>query len=161
MNIVNKIIASLFVLLIGFSATAQENLEIEKIFEDYGKRDGSILIELAKDVLGKHTKISKYKCLIIPYNTQIADACLVAISEDTKNGSAMLESKRNGKIETAYYCLSDDENNAEYEYILFNSRSKKITLIYVKGNFAPDKLEIQLDKLKDLFLKVNNKQIKF
>jgi hypothetical protein len=64
---------------------------------------------------------------------------------------------------TSYCCLKKKNNSSDqdYEYILFtNNKSKKMTLIYIKGNFPPDQLGKELLELKDLFIKVNNKKIK-
>jgi hypothetical protein len=153
------------IFLVGFLsaccfAHAQKGLSIDTIFNDYGKREGSILIELAKDVLGHHTKINRYKSLILPANSGVVDSIIEAIRIDSKDGSILMESKKDGKIETGYYCLKKKDNSQDYEYILFTNKSKKMTLIYIKGNFPPNRLEDELDKLKDLFIKVNNKRIK-
>jgi hypothetical protein len=71
-----------------------------------------------------------------------------------------MESRKNGEIETGYYCLKKKEDSPDCEYILFTRKSRKMTLIYIKGHFPPAQLEKELDKLKNLFLKVNNKRIK-
>jgi len=160
MNTLRKII-----FLVGFLSAcgfvhAQKGLSIDTVFNDYGKQEGSILIELAKDVLGHHTKINRYKSLILPSNSGIVDSTLEAIRIDSKDGSILMESKKDGKIETGYYCLKKKGNSPDYEYILFTNKSKKMTLIYIKGHFPPNRLEEELDKLKDLFIKVNNKRIK-
>jgi hypothetical protein len=160
MNKIKKIIVIFGFLFAAFSANAQKNLNIEKVFETYGKQDGSILIELAQDVLKNNTKINRYKSMIIDFDSQIADFCTTAIEKDIKNGSIMMELKKDGKTETAYYCLPKTENNPDYEYILFTNKNQKITLIYVRGVFEPKQLEKELNELKSLFIKVNNKRIK-
>jgi hypothetical protein len=161
MNTLKKIIFLLAFLLLYSGVNAQKGLSIESIFQAYGKRDGSVLIELAKDVLGNnHTKINLYKSLIVSSDSAIVNASLKAILSDRENGSILLESQKNGKIETGYYCLEKKENSPDYEYILFTNKSRKMTLIYLKGNFPPSRLEEELDQLKNLFLKVNNKRIK-
>jgi hypothetical protein len=76
------------------------------------------------------------------------------------NEVVLMESKKDGKVESATYALGKDSNSSAYEYILFTHKSKKMTLIYLKGNFSPEQLESELNKLKDLFIKVNNKRIK-
>jgi hypothetical protein len=166
MNRLKRFILLLAFILPGLLAQAQDGLNIEKIFKDYGKREGSALIELAKDVLGDNTKIDRYKSLIIAPDTVLLKATRKAINADFVknghygNGIVMMESKKDGKIESASYALGKDENSANYEYILFTVKSKKMTLIYIRGNFPPKQLESELDKLKNLFIKANNKQIK-
>jgi hypothetical protein len=151
----------LFCLLFGcLPCYAQKNLNIEAIFNDYGKKEGSVLIELAKDVLGEHTRIKRYKSLIIPSNSAVIRATMEAIQKDLKDGRILMESRVNGKVEVRYYCLTKESDSGEYEYILFTNKLKKMTLIYIRGKFPPHKLEEELGKLKNLFIKVNNKQIK-
>jgi hypothetical protein len=165
----NKIKKFLFLVAFILSASwagAQETLNIEKIFSEYGKREGSILIELAKDVLGDNTRISRYKSLIIPSDSIILEATAEAIRADFVkrgrygNGVIINESKKNGKLQSATYLLGRDDNSSTHEYLLFANKSKKLTLIYIRGNFSYKKLDSELDKLKDLFIEVNNKRIK-
>jgi hypothetical protein len=139
---------------------AQKNLNIEAIFNDYGKKEGSVLIELAKDVLGEHTRIKRYKSLIIPSDSAIIRTTMESIQKDLKDGRILMESRENGKVEVGYYCLTKEDDSNEYEYILFTHKLKKMTLIYISGRFSPRHLEDELSKLKKLFIKVNNKQIK-
>jgi ribulose kinase len=160
MNKLKKIIFVSVFLLACLSLNAQKNLSIDNLFRDYGKQKGSILIELAKDVLGGHTKIVRYRSLITPADSALAGATLNAIREDLKDGTIMMESVKDGKIETGYYCLKKEDDAQDYEYILFTNKLKKMTLIYIKGHFPPSQLENELDTLKNLFIKVNNKQIK-
>ena len=159
MNGLKKIfLLSAFLLTYAF-AGAQNNLNIETIFQDHGKQKGAILIELAKDVLSGHTQISRYKSLILPSDTGIVNATINAIQKDLKNGKILMENKKDGKIETGYYWVKR-QDSTDYEYILFTDKSQKMTLIYLKGAFPPDQLNDELNKLKDLFIKVNNKRIK-
>jgi hypothetical protein len=166
MNKLKRFLLLLAFILPGLFVNAQEGLNIEKIFNDYGKQEGSILIELAKDVLGSHTKISRYRSLIIPSDSTILNTTREAIRSDfVKYGQygnevILKESKKDGKLESATYAFGHDSSSSTYEYILFSHKSDKMTLIYIKGNFSPEKLESELNKLKNLFIKVNNKRIK-
>ncbi|GHT61671.1 hypothetical protein AGMMS50239_13090 [Bacteroidia bacterium] len=159
MNPLKKIFFLIAFLPAYLFAGAQNDLNIETIFQNHGKQKGAILIELAKDVLGGHTQISRYKSLILPSDTGVIKATTNAIRQDLKNGKVLMENKKDGKIETGYYCL-EKQDSPDYEYILFTDKSRKITLIYLRGKFPPDQLESELNKLKDLFIKVNNKHIK-
>jgi hypothetical protein len=141
-------------------ANAQDGLHIEQIFNDYGKQEGSILIELAKDVLGHRTRINYYKSLINPAGTEIQTVVEKAVQADMEGSNIIVVSQANGKMETVCYNLKKPKGSTDYEYILFKNKSKKLTLIYLKGNFPPDQLDWELNELKNLFIKVNNKQIK-
>jgi hypothetical protein len=166
MNKFKKTLFLLFFLFPALLAHAQEGLQIEKIFDDYGKQEGSVLIELAKDVLGNHTKIDRYKSLIFPSDSATIDIVREAFLSDFVkrghygNGVILKESKKNGKLQSAAYLLGREGNSSIHEYLLFANKSKKLTLIYIRGYFPPEQLEQELDKLKDLFIKVNNKRIK-
>jgi hypothetical protein len=154
-----KIFLSATFLLMYVFAGAQNDLNIETVFQNHGKQKGAILIELAKDVLGGHTQINRYKSMIFPSDTTTVKATVNAIRQDLENGKVLMENKKDGKIETGYYYLKK-QDSPDYEYILFTDKSGKMTLIYLKGKFPPDRLENELNKLKDLFIKVNNKRIK-
>jgi hypothetical protein len=160
MNTVKKILFLIGFLLAFLTASAQTDLNIETVFKTYGKQEGSVMIELAKDVLGNHTKINRYKSLIVPSDSATLKATEEAIRKDVKDGKLLMESRKNGQVEAASYCLKKKDKASDYEYILLSNTSKKITLIYVKGNFPPEELERELSQLKRLFIKVNNKRIK-
>lgn len=136
---------------------AQENLNVETIFRNYGKQKGSILIELGKDVLGDYTKIKRYKSLTVFSRQTIVDSVLNTIQNDLKYSEILMESRKNGKIEIGCYCLRKKENESDYEYILFSNKAEKMTLIYLKGNFLSGSLDNELEKLKNLFIKIHRK----
>lgn len=144
----------------GGNIIAQTNLEVDKIFETYGKQKGTILIELSTDILAGHTQMKLYKSLTIASNDPLIAATTTAIENDIEGGMKLIETLKNGNIETGYYCLKKKDGSSMYEYILYKEKSKKMTLIYIRGNFSPQHLERELSKLKDLFIYVNNKRIK-
>jgi hypothetical protein len=155
-----KIILSLCLLAACGFAGAQNGLRVDAIFDDYGKQKGAVLIELAKDVLGRQSHISRYKSLAISSEPDIVRMTLNAIRTDLANGKILMESQKDGMTETGYYYLPKTKDSEENEYILFSAKSRKMILIYIRGDFPPSRLERELDKLKDLFIKVNNKRIK-
>jgi hypothetical protein len=160
MNAVKRLLTVLVFLSAYLSVSAQKDLNIETLFNEYGKKEGSILIELGKDVLSDHTAIRYYKSLILNAEAEQAEAIEAAVSEDAKNGSQLMKSVKDGRTEMAAYCLARKAGTTVYEYILFSNKGKKMTLIYLNGHFSPDRLEDELENLKDLFIQVNNKQIK-
>jgi hypothetical protein len=160
MNITRKIITLLICLSAFVAVGAQNKLHIETLFDDYGKQEGSILIELGKDVLGNHTQITRYKSLIISADQQTEKIIREAIQKDIVDGEIFIESTKNGKEQLAYYSLKKEKKTAPYEYILFTTKNAKTTLIYVTGNFAPNQLQHELEKLRSLFIKVNNERVK-
>ncbi|MDR3235466.1 MAG: hypothetical protein LBT48_01910 [Prevotellaceae bacterium] len=155
MNTFKKIIVLSGFIFACICAEAQHN--VENIFRNYGKRKGSTFIDLGKAVLGSHTKISRYKSLIFPADTALVNVIANEIKMSYRE--TLMESMKDGQFETGYYYVKMP-NSSEYAYILFTNKSQLITLVYIFGTFPPDKLNNELNKLKDLFITVNDKQIK-
>jgi len=156
-------IKKILIVLLLFSGCAfaysQETPTIETVFGVVGKQKGSVMIELAKDVLGGHTRITRYRSLIATADSITLSVILQVLENETEGGSTLMESKKNGRLETGSYLLKNSGNEAN-EYLLYSLKSNKITFIYLRGAIPPDELESELDKLKNLFIKVNNKTIK-
>ncbi|MDR0699366.1 MAG: hypothetical protein LBG28_09170 [Tannerella sp.] len=160
MDTTKKIIFLLYLFAICGFANAQKSLHVNEIFDNYGKQKKAILIELAKDVLGNNTCINRYKSLTIPADPIIIRLTVNAIRLDLAKGEILMESQKDGITEAGYYHLAKTTGWTENEYLLFSAKSHKMTLIYIRGDFPPSHLKKELDKLKDLFIKVNDKQIK-
>ena len=151
--------------LITISAFTQDHLNIKSVFDKYGKQKGSVLVQLSTDVLSQgNSKVTYYKSLITEINDESNNekslAIIEALEKDIKLGSKISEIKKGGKLESGNYSFKVKNSNNTYDYILFKRKSKQLTLIYMRGDFPPDKLDRELKKLKDLFIYVNNKRIK-
>ena len=70
------------------------------------------------------------------------------------------EVNKNGKVESGTYYVGKDKSGKTGEYILYKNKPDKITIVYLKGNFPPARLDSELKKLKDLFIYVNDKRLK-
>jgi hypothetical protein len=153
-------------LLCALNLSAQQGLSVDSIFNDYGKQHGSVLLNLGKDVLGGNSNIERYKCLIIKDKKEAATKIRQAVKDDYdrrsvyRNGIIFKEITENGTLRNASYCLGARPPVRTREYLLFSVANDKITLIYLTGRFRPGDLNKELSKLKDLFIKVNNKEIK-
>ena len=146
--------------MLVLSAFAQNRLKIQDVFDKYGKQDGSVLVQLSTDILSQGSKMTFYKSLIIGEDNRKELEILEAIKADTKDRPIISEVKKDGKIDSGTYYLMTNNHTKESEYILYKKNSKKITLVYIKGKFSPNELDMELKKLKDLFIYVNNKRIK-
>ena len=157
----NKLFISFCIFLLScFSTVAQNHLEIKTVFDKYGKQEGSVLVQLSTDVLSQGSRMILYKSLITDYSPQKNKEIIDALNSDMKKGVKITEVKKDGVLESGTYYLKDQGSNKEYEYILYKDKSKKITIVYIKGNFPPQQLNDELKKLKDLFIYVNDKRIK-
>ena len=158
-----KNILFVFFLLSAFSVGAQQNLSIDTIFNEYGKQKGSVLINLGKDVLAENTKIERYKCLMISAPPEIEKKIAESVGrdfqreEEKENVLLLKEIQQDGAAKTLYFVFDTQNETAEREYILYNVKDDKITLIYMKGKFPVLEWKDELDKLKNLFIKLNNK----
>lgn len=141
------------------SVMAQNNLRIIDIFDKYGKKEGSILLQLSTDILSPKTDITLYKSLMIDYTPVIESEIISAVKTDIEKKIIISEVKKNGRIESGSYYLGNN-NSETNEFILYKKKENKITLVYMKGEFPSSRLEKQLEKLKDLFIYVNNKRLK-
>jgi hypothetical protein len=161
-----KIILLFSLLMAVASVNAQTELSVDTLFDDYERRQGSVLIDLTDDILCGHTRISRYKCLIMKSESDIMRRIEKAVRRDFisrghyGNGVIIKEIRKNGQLRNASYALGNDGTSPITEYILYSCRDDKITLVYLTGAFTSEKLTGELDKLKNLFIKVNNKQIK-
>lgn len=152
-------ILTLMLLTATITALAQDGLKIKDIFDKYGKREGSVLLQLSSDVLSQGSNITSYKSLILDENTQNRMDIAEALKTDTRGKLTISEVKKDGLIESGSYYLGKDKTNNS-EFILYKNKGRKITLVYLKGNFPSGHLDAELKKLKDLFIYVNNKRIK-
>lgn len=156
-----KILILCIVLLLPYCVFAQKDLNIANVFNEYGKRKGSVMIELSKDILRKNTNIDHYKSLQAKGDVSMLRMAQKDISRDVTGGIRLKEEIKNGMLVTGYYCLKKNVHNSIYEYILYKSNCvSEMSLIYLKGDFSPQNLENELSRLKDLFIYVNKKRIK-
>ncbi|MFT4222435.1 hypothetical protein [Dysgonomonas sp.] len=153
----HKILILICLLQIAVLAAAQDHLGIKNIFDKHGKQEGSVLVQLASDVLSQGSDINLYKSLVMDYSTQKEQDILSYLKQDIT--SIISDVKKNGKTESGTYLVGSGKDKV-YEYILYKNKSNKITVVYLKGNFPPKKLDSELNKLKDLFIYVNNKRLK-
>ena len=84
--------------VVSLSVVAQDHLKIKNVFDRYGKKEGSILVQLSSDVLSQGSNITFYKSLIISYNKQVETEILDAVKADINNKIIITEVKKNGHI---------------------------------------------------------------
>jgi hypothetical protein len=143
----------LFIFFFGFSGYAQKGLKINEVFETIGKEKGT-LIQLGPDVLSPRTNISVYKSLRIKADTSILKKVEEALAEDTMWAEGILFSDKKDGNKIRHYGLKKNTDASYNEYILFQLNKGYISLVYIKGDFPSNDLKKELDKLKDLFIKL-------
>lgn len=155
MKVLKFYLPLLLISLFSFSGFAQKDLKVNEIFETIGKQKGT-LIKLGSDVLKPNTNIDQYVSLRIKADKNVSAIVDNALAEDTKWAEGLLNSSdKLNKSETRHYKLAPlNDNSLPNEYILFQQSKGYISLVYLKGNFPSKDLRKELDKLKDLFLKM-------
>ena len=148
-------------LILGFlffpKLQAQEHLHIKQAYDKYGKEQGAVFVQLSKDILSQgNTRIRFYKSMIIREDSEKASLILELIRADQTEEYNLKEVFSGKKVETLI-CQVKTEKISGNEYILYKNNKGKISLVYIRGDFPPSELDRELNKLKNLFIKVKKK----
>jgi len=128
---------------------AQKDLQISKVFEEYGKMKGVVMVELTDEVLGNYN-FTLFKSITIKNNPNASKFIRECLKRDESGAKKIKQVFTNG-IPTSIY-LQLPRNGKDNRLILFNESktpTNQITLIYIE---TPSDTE---DVLK-LLLKKNN-----
>lgn len=122
-------------LAVGFTANlkAQRDLEINKVFEQYGKRKGSVLVEMSREML-KGYDFTYYKSIVTTDNKEAADFARRCLAVDEKGAKKVKQVVSNGVVSSIYLQLP--KKDKYYRLVLFNeatSPERKMTLIYIES----------------------------
>lgn len=131
-----KYIWSAVLLCIALSASAQEGLYTNDVFQHYAKRHGSTMVQLSADVL-KAYEMTLYKSLAFrpegsgPYDWNWVVAC---IDQDKRRARKIKETILDGRLKSGYYQLPQVKKGIN-RFILFkgDDKRKRATLIYIEG----------------------------
>jgi len=138
-------------LLVGFGIVpalqAQNDLQISRVFDQYGEKKGVVMVELTDEMLEGYD-FSLFKSITITNNPQAADFIRNCLVKDEAGAKKVKQVVSNG-IPTSIY-LQLPRKNELYRLILFNESFKpeqKITLIYIESkNDSEDVLKLILKK---------------
>jgi len=128
---------------------AQKDLQISKVFEEYGKMKGVVMVELTDEVLGNYN-FTLFKSITIKNNPNASKFIRECLQKDESGAKKIKQVISNG-IPTSIY-LQLPRKGKDNRLILFNESkapTNQITLIYIE---TPSDTE---DVLK-LLLKKNN-----
>ncbi len=138
-------------LLVGFVAVpglkAQNDLQISKVFDQYGERKGVVMVELTDEMLDGYD-FSLFKSITIKNNPTAADFIRKCLQKDQVGAKKVKQVVANG-VPTSIY-LQLPRKGQLYRLILFNevlNAERKITLIYIESkNDSEDVLKLILKK---------------
>ena len=116
------------------TAAAQEGLNVDKVFQRFGKSKG------CKMVVMKNTELRGYK--LQPYKSLVYKNLYSAIepylAADKKSAKKVREVVEEGRIVSGYYMMAPLRGGIN-RYILFsNVGGHKGTVIYIEGTLSPD-----------------------
>ncbi|NPD92904.1 hypothetical protein HPS56_11250 [Prevotella sp. PMUR] len=130
-----RLITASVIMLAGITtAGAQEDLNINRIFERYGHEKGCKLVVMHNTRLKKY-RLDVYKALVYKKRKIDTDTYLNA---DRKNAIKIREVVDNGKTVSGYYMMKPKEEGKN-RYILFSKvYEHEGAVIYIEGPISPD-----------------------
>lgn len=122
-------------LVIGLSTNlnAQSDLEINKVFEKYGKQQGTVLVEMSREML-KGYDFTFYKSIMASGNKEAGDFARQCLEIDQKGAKKVKQVVSNGVLSSIYLQLP--KKGKYFRLVLFNeatSPERKMTLIYIES----------------------------
>ena len=149
MNSIKKYLIMLLIASFGVlpKLQAQSDLQISKVFDQYGERKGVVMVELSDEMLDGYD-FSLFKSITIKNNPAAADFIRKCLLKDEQGAKKVKQVVANG-VPTSIY-LQLPRKGEFYRLILFNETFKpehKITLIYIESkNDSEDVLKLILKK---------------
>lgn len=126
---------------------AQNDLQISKVFEQYGEKRGVTMVELTDEALDGYD-FSLFKSITITNNEKAADFIRKCLAKDEAGAKKVKQVVVNG-VPTSIYLQLPRKGNL-YRLILFNETFKpeqKITLVYIESkNDSENLLRLILKK---------------
>lgn len=135
--------------LSGFAmqVNAQKGLNINEVFETYGKKKNAVMVSLTNEVLGDY-EFSMFKSINIKNDPSAADFVREKISMDEKGAKKIKQVVSNGIVTSIYLHLP--QRHEQNRLILFNEQFKperQLILIYIESkNDTDDIMKILLKK---------------
>ncbi len=135
MKNINKYVVLAMLVIVGFTANvkAQNDLEISKVFDKYGKQKGSVLVEMSKEMLEGYD-FTYYKSIVTTGNKEAADFARQCLETDQKGAKKVKQVVSNGLLSSIYLQLP--KKGKHFRLVLFNESpapERKMTLIYIES----------------------------
>jgi len=146
-NKFNFLLLLIVALTISPSLYAQNDLQISKVFEQYGKKKGVVMVELTNEVLDNYD-FTLFKSITIKNDPIAAKFIRECLTKDGTGAKKIKQVVSNG-IPTSIY-LQLPRKGKDNRLILFNesnSSGNMLTLIYIETkNDTEDVLKLLLKK---------------
>lgn len=128
----------MLLLAISSFTRAQTDLEIRKVFDEYGKKKGAVMVELNGSVLDEYN-FKTFKSITLSNLPAAGDFIRKCLAKDEAGAKKVKQVLTNGKA-TAIILQLAQKNNLN-RIILFNesnSTAPKTTLIYIETDGNTD-----------------------
>jgi len=127
---------------------AQQDLQISKVFDQYGKKKGVVMVQLTKEMLQDYN-FSFFKSIVIKNNPGAIDFTRECIAKDQEGAKKIKQVVQNGEVISIVLQLAPrgDENRL----ILYNEspeEKKEMTLIYIESKMDAEKILTMILKKK-------------
>ncbi len=134
-------------LAVSPSLYAQKDLQINKVFEQYGEKKGVTMVDMTNEMLDGYD-FSLFKSITIKNNPPAADFIRKCLEKDQEGARKVKQVMANGLLTSVYLQLP--RKGQLYRLILFNQsfqQENKITLIYIESkNDSENILKLILKK---------------
>ena len=127
---------------------AQQDLQIGKVFDQYGKKKGVVMVQLTKEMLQDYN-FSFFKSIVIKNDSAAVGFVRECIARDQEGAKKIKQIVQNGKVTSIVLELAPKEK--DNRLILFNESrddNKEITLIYIESPMDVEKIMTMILKKK-------------
>lgn len=134
-RVVQRMALSIVLFFVSFlPLAAQEGLNVDKVFQRYGKAKGCKMVVMRNTEL-KGYKLRTYKSLVYK---KLHSAIQPYLAADKKKARKIREVIEEGQLVSGYYMMAPLQGGIN-RYILFsNVGGSKGTVIYIEGALSPD-----------------------
>lgn len=142
-------IVLIVMLMLPVVCPAQTGLNIEKVFQRYGKNKNVTMVELSNEMLETYN-MTHYKSIAVKNDPEALSFTRKCLEVDQNGARKIKEITDDGGIVSAYYQLPAKEKD-QNRFILFKVNKKGVfTLVYIQGELDSDDLITILFTKKDL-----------
>ena len=128
--------------------SAQQDLQISKVFDQYGKKQGVVMVQLTKEMLQGYD-FSLFKSIVIKDDFAAIDFTRELITKDQEGAKKIKQVVQNGKVSSIILQLAP--RGKENRLILYNEsqgEKKEMTLIYIESELDVEKILTTILKKK-------------
>jgi len=121
------------VFVIPNQVSAQQDLQVGKVFDQYGKKKGVVMVQLTKEMLQGYN-FSLFKSIVIKNNPEAVNFARRCIEIDQEGAKKIKQIMQNGEVTSTVLQLAP--RGKENRLILYNEsldEKKEVTLIYIES----------------------------